>query len=133
MSEIIEGLDDKVMRLEEVSEQIRNLQEKREYLKDSVLKLMQENYLSVHRVEVSDQEAVVVRLYNKVTKSLDKDSLARDVNEEKEYLDYVGISKLTSEGIIIPEMVEKHLKKNRSSFVVAKTVYKYTKGGGSSE
>lgn len=62
--------------------------------------------LVVH-VPFSDEKAfILIKLRNKKKKSLDKAALAQQAEVDKTELDSYGISKLTEEGVLTPQMIK---------------------------
>lgn len=109
---------DKVLKLVEIKEQIRNLEEMYNKLKTELIdEIPDENEFII-----TDNMGRIITAKKRIrySKKFNKKELADTIKVDKSLLDYYGISKLTYDGEITPELLLDYKEENFSKFLYIK-------------
>jgi hypothetical protein len=104
------NLEEKVLRVISNKEMISEKNAENKDLLEEIHNEMARNGQSelVVPIPFTDGHFVVVKLRKQKKSSVDKTSLAQQAEVDKSELDLVGISRLTKDGVITPQMIEEN-------------------------
>jgi hypothetical protein len=125
------NLDEKILRIISNKEIVSEKNAENKDLLEEIHNEMARKGLTEHVVNIpfTDGHFVVVKLRKQKKKAVDKTSLAQQAEVDKSELDLVGISRLTKEGVITPQMIEENTTEQFKQTVKVKRRKPRKKGG----